>query len=48
MSGSSMPTGDGLRAVSALAVVKVNWDENKDYIANFIPIVAHCIRRGPT
>jgi hypothetical protein len=35
-----------LRAISALAVVKVNWDENKDYIANFIPVVAHCIGRG--
>lgn len=35
-----------LRAISALAVIKVNWDEDKDYIANFVPIVAHCIGRG--
>jgi hypothetical protein len=39
-------TPDALRAISALAVIKVNWDESKDYIANFIPIVAHCISRG--
>ena len=35
-----------LRAISALAVIKVNWDDDKDYIANFMPIVAHCLRRG--
>lgn len=35
-----------LRAISALAVIKVNWDDNKDYIANFVPIAAHCIARG--
>ncbi len=35
-----------LRAVSALAVIKVNWDENKDYIANFVSIVAHCVGQG--
>jgi hypothetical protein len=39
-------SGAVLRAVSALAVIKVNWDESKDYIANFVPIVAHCIRNG--
>jgi len=27
-------------------VIKVNWDDDKDYIANFVPIVAHCLRRG--
>lgn len=37
---------DFLRAVSALAVIKVNWDEEKDYIANFVPIVADCLRAG--
>jgi hypothetical protein len=37
---------DLLRAISALAVIKVNWDEDKDYIANFVPIVAHCLRQG--
>jgi hypothetical protein len=40
------PTQDVLRAVSALAVIKVNWDDNQDYIANFVPIVGHCIRLG--
>lgn len=43
---SASPTSDQLRAVSALAVIKVNWDDNKDYIANFVPVVAHCIRRA--
>ncbi len=37
---------DLLRAISALAVIKVNWDDDKDYIANFVPIVAHCLRSG--
>lgn len=40
------PAPDLLRAISALAVIKVNWDQDKDYIANFVPIVAHCLRRG--
>jgi hypothetical protein len=39
-------TPTSLRAVAALAVVKVSWDDNKDYIANFIPIIAHCIREA--
>jgi hypothetical protein len=43
---STSPASDQLRAVSALAVIKVNWDDNKDYIANFVPVVAHCIRRA--
>jgi hypothetical protein len=38
--------GEALRAISALAVIKVNWDDDRDYIANFVPIVAHCIRRA--
>jgi hypothetical protein len=33
-----------MRAVAALAILKVNWDEQQDYIANFVPIVAHCLR----
>jgi hypothetical protein len=37
---------DLLRAISALAVIKVNWDDDKDYIANFVPLVAHCLRHG--
>lgn len=46
MSAPALLPADLLKAVSALAVIKVNWDENKDYIANFVPIVADCIRRG--
>lgn len=47
MSTAVETTGpDLLRAISALAVIKVNWDEDKDYIANFVPIVAHCLRQG--
>lgn len=38
---SASPTPEILRAISALAVIKVNWDESKDHIANFVPIVAH-------
>jgi hypothetical protein len=37
---------EALRAISALAVIKVNWDDDRDYIANFVPIVSHCIRRA--
>jgi len=33
------------RAVISLAILKVNWDELKtDYLENFVPIVAECIR----
>src|SRR4051812_36430276 len=32
------------RAVATLAIIKVNWDEHQDYIANFIPLVASAIR----
>lgn len=47
MSGHpASPTPEILRAISALAVIKVNWDESKDYIANFVPIVAHGIHRS--
>lgn len=47
MSGHpASPTPEILRAISALAVIKVNWDESKDYIANFVPIVAHSIHRS--
>jgi hypothetical protein len=43
---TAAPASELLRAISALAVIKVNWDEDKDYIANFVPIVAHCIRHA--
>jgi hypothetical protein len=32
-------------AICSLAILKVNWDEEKkDYIENFVPLVAECIR----
>ena len=46
MSVPAVLPADLLKAISALAVIKVNWDEDEDYIANFVPIVADCIRRG--
>lgn len=47
MTGSNRTAAaSSLRAVAALAVIKVNWDENKDYIANFVAVVAHCIREA--
>lgn len=48
MVGNSSPhaSPDGLRAVAALAVLKVNWDERRDYIANFTPLIAHCVRES--
>lgn len=31
--------------VISLAILKVNWDaKRKDYVDNFVPIVAECIR----
>lgn len=48
MSDSTRRTAapSSLRAVAALAIINVNWDDNKDYIANFVPVVAHCIREA--
>jgi hypothetical protein len=35
-------------AIISLAVLKVNWDvSRKDYLENFVPMVAECIRRSP-
>jgi len=33
--------------IPSLAVLKVNWDEGRDYIENFVPFVAECIRTAP-
>jgi len=34
-------------AIISLAILKVNWDKNKkDYVENFVPIIAECIRRS--
>jgi hypothetical protein len=35
-----------LKAVATLAILKVNWDDERDYIANFVPLVAHCVRES--
>lgn len=33
--------------IPSLAILKVNWDERRDYIDNFVPFVAECIRTVP-
>lgn len=33
--------------IPSLAILKVNWDEGRDYIENFVPFVAECIRTAP-
>jgi hypothetical protein len=33
--------------IASLAILKVNWDEGRDYIDNFVPFVAECLRRAP-
>jgi hypothetical protein len=35
------------QALTSLAFIKVEWDRNRDYIENFVPFVAECLRRGP-
>ncbi len=30
-------------AIASLAILKANWDQNKDYIENFVPFVAHVL-----
>lgn len=30
--------------IISLAILKVNWDMKKDYLDNFVPIIAECIR----
>ena len=34
-------------AIPSLAILKVNWDEGRDFIENFVPFVAECIRVSP-
>jgi hypothetical protein len=38
--------GASLKAIATLAILKVNWDEQRDYIGNFVPLVAHCLRES--
>jgi hypothetical protein len=35
------------RAISSLALLKVNSDRGTDYIDNFVPFVAECLRKSP-
>jgi hypothetical protein len=35
------------RALSTLAILKVNWDQRRDYIENFVPLVAAAVRDSP-
>ena len=34
------------RAIATLAIIKVNWDERRDYIANFVPLVGAALREA--
>ncbi len=33
--------------VASLAMLKVNWDKGYDYIENFVPFIAECLRLSP-
>lgn len=33
--------------IPSVAILKVNWDEGHDYIDNFVPFVAECLRAAP-
>jgi len=35
------------RVTASLAILKVNWDEGNDYIENFVPFLAECVRIAP-
>lgn len=40
--------GNKIQNIISLAILKVNWDLlSKDYIENFVPIAAECIRLSP-
>jgi hypothetical protein len=43
MSDTGATREASLRAFAALAILKVNWDDRRDYIANFVPLIAHCL-----
>lgn len=32
---------------ASLAIIKVNWEQGQDYIENFVPFVAECLRTAP-
>ena len=33
--------------ITSLAILKANWDKGLDYIENFVPFVAECLRTAP-
>jgi hypothetical protein len=35
------------QVLTSLAILKVNWDRGSDYIENFVPFVAECLRAAP-
>jgi len=35
------------QVIASLAILKVNWDRGHDYIENFVPFVAECLRVAP-
>ncbi len=35
------------KVVASLALLKVNWEKHKDYVDNFVPFVAECLRVRP-
>jgi hypothetical protein len=35
------------KAIASLAILKVNYDQHRDYLDTFVPIVAECIRHSP-
>ncbi len=35
------------RALTSLAILKVNWDDGRDYIENFVPFAAEALRSAP-
>jgi len=34
------------RAITSLAILKVNWDHGRDYIQNFVPFIAEALRNA--
>lgn len=48
MASGSPTTAETLHplTIPTLAVVKVNWDDRRDYIQNFVPLIAHSLAQG--
>ncbi len=43
MSTSAISESPPSKSITSLAIIKVNWDDKKDHIASFVPLVAHCL-----